>query len=330
MSAFSRLENVSKKWPYVFDLIDIFVKAKYDGEYSWPDWCFMPISAWLAIFTRGHEGVPRMEIIDRLEQSVAPATWRYTQGVYEFDPDIYTELMASEFTGKLPSEALLRLPEWCVYIKTPLFSDANSDIEGFFAFLEYDFNSGRHELRLYLDQTGSREMRAIVLHLGNWTIDESIDRMMKLSEENARRLGHVHDPAVYAAEFKRIRSIACRLLPLVLYLCTEEPEIKNRSTPDWLPHNPQPKRVRGEFRLLPAKKSHQYILGVKTGEMLRKARKEAFEHEPTGRTVTPHVRKAHWHGFWTGPRKGPQAVNQKFVLKWLPPIFVQGSQVGKG
>lgn len=33
MSAFSRLENVSKKWPYVFDLIDIFVKAKHEGEF---------------------------------------------------------------------------------------------------------------------------------------------------------------------------------------------------------------------------------------------------------------------------------------------------------
>lgn len=72
------------------------------------------------------------------------------------------------------------------------------------------------------------------------------------------------------------------------------------------------------------------MIGEKTGAMLRKARREAFEHEPTGRTVAPHIRRAHWHGFWTGPRKGPQAVNQKFVLKWLPPIFVQSSKVGEG
>ncbi len=152
MSAFSRLENVSKKWPYIFDLIDIFVKAKHDGEYAWPDWCFMPISAWLAIAERWHEGEDRMETVSRMAEIVAPCTWRYTQGVYEFDPDIYTELMDSDFSGKLPSESLLRLPEWCVYIKTPLLSDADGDIEGFFAFLESDYNTGRKELRLYLDR----------------------------------------------------------------------------------------------------------------------------------------------------------------------------------
>lgn len=122
-----------------------------------------------------------------------------------------------------------------------------------------------------------------------------------------------------------MRGLAKQLLPLVLYLCTEEPEVEDRDVPDWTPHNPAPKKVRGEFRMMPAKKPHHYMIGAKTGAMLRKARKEAFEHEPTGRTVSPHIRRAHWHGYWTGPRKGPQAVSQKFVLKWLPPIIVRGN-----
>ena len=330
MSAFSRLENVSKKWPDVFDLIDIFVKAKHEGEYAWPDWCFLPISAWIAIAERWHEGEPRMQTVSRMAEIVAPCTWRYTQGVYEFDPDIYTELMASDFTGKLPSESLLRLPEWCVYIKTPLLSDADGDIEGFFAFLESDYNTKRKELRMYLDRVGRETMEPIVLHLGDWTLDESIERMLEVSIDNLNRQGVDADFLDAKAEFAHMRALAKQLLPLVLYLCTEEPEIEDRDVPDWTPHNPVPKKVRGEFRMMPAKKPHHYMLGSKTGAMLRKARKEAFEHEPTGRTVTPHIRKAHWHGFWTGPRKGPQAINQRFVLKWLPPIFVQGSQVGEG
>lgn len=330
MSAFSRLENVSKKWPYVFDMIDIFIKAKHDGEYQWPDWCFMPISAWLAIAERWHEGEDRMETVSRMAEIVAPCTWRYTQGVYEFDPDIYTELMASDFTGKLPSESLLRLPEWCVYIRTPLLSDAGGEIEGFFAFLESDYNTGRKELRLYLDRVGRETMEPIVLHLGDWTLDESIERMIEVSIENLKRQGMDADFLDAKAEFDHMRRLAKQLLPLVLYLCTEEPEIQDRDVPNWEPHNPKPKKIRGEFRMMPAKKPHHYMLGTKTGAALRKARREAFEHEPTGRTVTPHIRRAHWHGFWTGPRKGPQAVNQKFVLKWLPPIFVQSSKVVEG
>ncbi|RMF85262.1 MAG: hypothetical protein D6736_17640, partial [Nitrospinota bacterium] len=32
----------------------------------------------------------------------------------------------------------------------------------------------------------------------------------------------------------------------------------------------------------------------------------------------PHIRRAHWHSFWRGPRQGPREV----VVKWLPPIPV--------
>lgn len=266
-----------------------------------------------------------MQTVSRMAEIVAPCTWRYTQGVYEFDPDIYTELMASDFTGKLPSESLLRLPEWCVYIKTPLLSDDDGDIEGFFAFLESDYNTGRKELRMYLDRVGRETMEPVVLHLGDWSLDESIERMIEVAIENRQRRGLPTDLFEAKQEFDHMRSLAKQLLPLVLYLCTEEPEVEDRDVPDWTPHNPAPKKVRGEFRIMPAKKPHHYMIGAKTGAMLRKARREAFEHEPTGRTVAPHIRRAHWHGYWTGQRKGPQSINQKFVLKWLPPIIVRGS-----
>lgn len=167
MSAFARLENVSKKWPYIPKLVDIFIQARLEGEYEWPRWCFLPLNAWLAISERWHEGEDPHETASRMNTIAAPSTWRYTQGLYEFDPDIYTELMASDFTGKLPCESLLRLPEWCVYIKTPLLSDEGGDIEGFFVLLEFDVNTGQKELRMYLDRVGSEKLETIVLYLGD-------------------------------------------------------------------------------------------------------------------------------------------------------------------
>jgi hypothetical protein len=35
--------------------------------------------------------------------------------------------------------------------------------------------------------------------------------------------------------------------------------------------------------------------------------------------VAPHVRAAHWHHFWKGPRDGAR----ELVLRWLPPILVK-------
>ena len=40
MSAFARLENVSKKWPYIPKLVDIFIQARLEGEYEWRDGVF--------------------------------------------------------------------------------------------------------------------------------------------------------------------------------------------------------------------------------------------------------------------------------------------------
>lgn len=39
MSAFARLEKVTKKWPYIPKLVDIFIQARLEGEYEWPRWC---------------------------------------------------------------------------------------------------------------------------------------------------------------------------------------------------------------------------------------------------------------------------------------------------
>jgi hypothetical protein len=58
------------------------------------------------------------------------------------------------------------------------------------------------------------------------------------------------------------------------------------------------------------------------GAAIRKA-KIAIESEDRGGTHAsprPHVRRAHWHTYWTGPRKDPQ--KRKPVLKWLSPILV--------
>ncbi len=33
----------------------------------------------------------------------------------------------------------------------------------------------------------------------------------------------------------------------------------------------------------------------------------------------PHIRRAHWHGFWRGTE-----AERKFFHKWLPPLFVGG------
>nr|DAR40120.1 MAG TPA: hypothetical protein [Caudoviricetes sp.] len=47
---------------------------------------------------------------------------------------------------------------------------------------------------------------------------------------------------------------------------------------------------------------------------------------PSGRehaSPVPHVRRAHWHHFWTGAR-GSDA--RELILRWIPPVFVRGEE----
>ena len=44
------------------------------------------------------------------------------------------------------------------------------------------------------------------------------------------------------------------------------------------------------------------------------------------RTVSPHVRRAHWQHYWTGKRKGRDdgRFGDELVVRWVPPVFVNG------
>ena len=59
-------------------------------------------------------------------------------------------------------------------------------------------------------------------------------------------------------------------------------------------------------------------VGFHIGSELREYKRRASSSQHLGGTVRPHMRRAHWHRFWTGPRDG----ERKLVLKWLAPIFV--------
>ena len=79
-------------------------------------------------------------------------------------------------------------------------------------------------------------------------------------------------------------------------------------------------RTKRGDRFFPPDAPQKWNVGVRLGAKLRRAL-----HDPTdsdGSTdvrMRPHVRRAHWHRFWTGPRKSTE---RKLRAKWLPPTPV--------
>ena len=147
------VREIGREMPGVWEDVKKIRAGKGNDLPDWPDWCYIPIAAGIAIVTGGDSSKISQATFTRLNPAIitAAASWRVTQGVYRFDGDLYNSLIQQPLNGDIPCDALKKLPEWCVYIETvpELMPDPDDQyIIGFWAHLEKDQNDGREELRL--------------------------------------------------------------------------------------------------------------------------------------------------------------------------------------
>jgi hypothetical protein len=94
------------------------------------------------------------------------------------------------------------------------------------------------------------------------------------------------------------------------------------------PQRPTLTRTKDGMRMFAAEKPVAWDVAYRLGAAIRHAR-EAPKCEPgEGTHASPraHVRRAHWHAFWTGPKAQPE--ERKLILHWLPPIPVNVDDSG--
>lgn len=314
--ALAVLHMVVREYPRMGQMVNV-MRADRGGKLpDWPDWCFLPLAGWYAIASDQH-GVDRLSPGQAAELAplAALGTWRYTQGIYRPDQDALAALATSEVGGNLPSDVLLRLPEWCVYVETPGLAFGEQPTLGFWAHLESDANDGHAELRLVLHWAGG--LLPIIIYLGAWPLSEAIARSFATSAANAALIGL---PMLTPTDMPaRMAAAVQPYLSLLLYLCSEEPDIDYSRLSNHWPSRPRPAHTKHGYQLFPAAAPRVYEVGREIGRQLREA--DPIPHgDPTGRHMRAHIRRAHWHGYWLGPRTGPQ----KFVYRWLHPLLVGG------
>lgn len=313
-SAEMHLIVASKRYPELNKWVNMFRADMGKDLPSWPQWCFLPMAAWYSMVSANY-GVNKLSIDQAgdVAKIAAVGTWKYSQGIYRIDPLLLQALIDSPVSGELPSDLFYRLPEWCIYIDLSHMSDLSlpwakaGEVRGFWVHLEYDVNDGRTELRFLFDCKS--DLISIPLHIGDWSVLEAAERataeinkhstIMKLTSHDAEDVAKTIGP----------------MLSIVLYLCSEEPEIDSDRVPVSGQYHARPKKTKKGMVFFPPDKPTFFDVGREIGEKLRQA---SYGSEPTGRTVRPHLRRAHWHGFWKGPRDG----ERKYVCRWLPPIMV--------
>ena len=321
---YTPLKRAKKAIPKLCQLVDLLRTYRGTTFPDWPAWCFLPWVAGIYLVGKSSYGTYTGEL-------GMMATWRLTQGVYRFDPDIYAEVVSTP-VNRVPCEALYYLPEWAVFIPTPDLEDS----PGFWARLEWGHSTLPNFLELLLLRPdGSTSFARLFLFPGA-TLDEAVDRTWGLefdacvrtvatdpaAPQYARAANFVEAwkaPEYRRREHDRLRSWVEPRLTLLLYLCSKNKDI---SHPDnRLPANPAPRKTKKGMRHFPAQAVRQWDVGIREGAALRQALEAADSSggsAGTGRRKRPHIRRAHWHSYWTGSRNGDRSI----VLKWLSPILI--------
>jgi len=324
------LQGLAKLFPGAWKWFDLFRANRGKANHDWPSWCWCPMVHALAFASGGsHDflamGVQKAHQIAILGRALAAlAAWRPGQGIYRFDSDLFEAIINTEMDKSVPWESLYRLPEWCVYIETPGMLYRGDPLSGFFAFLDYNPDGGRTELHLLLSCQNS-----LVPIPFNFVEGGSLkDGMEATYKEFRNRLTHagfqeeeVDKAMLGLGRLLGDESTVMALVALVLYLCAENADFGGK----------QPIKVKAVKtgkgpRTMPPDRPRTWDVGSRVGVALRSlSNSEPRDHQGGSHaSPRPHMRRAHWHHYWVGPRgnKG----EHHLVVRWMPPVQV-GAQV---
>lgn len=236
----------------------------------------------------------------------ALVAWRPTKGIYRFHSALYNAVATTDLTGDVPSDLLMRLPGYAVFVEAPGLIFFDQEILGFWAYLSSAAKQSALELvPLFADGTA----HGLSVPLGHHPVSD-LTRMAVQAQFG--QSGVEYSPT--NEEWDRVNAGLSAMLSLLLYLCSEKPDVDG-----WTPPTPQVKFFGTKRRWLQAKEARMWEVGLRLGAALdlAKQREEEAPAVGAGGAVRPHIRRAHWHSFWVGKR-GEQTIS----LRWLPPIPV--------
>lgn len=283
---------------------------------EWPDWCYLPMSGWEAATDLV---LPMRDPLDSRAASIAAlGTWRMTQGIYRIDPDVYAALIETPLDGEIPAAALLYLPQWCVYVETPRLEMGGEPVYGFWAWLSY-VSASQHVLHVTLDTAHGPMAHSLLL--GTGTLAGALNTMLDLAAQTEPEMASALTGMAGFGEVQRAYlDVMGKAVNLLLYLCSTEAMPQR-------PANPPIQQTKRGPRIFPASGPTTWDVGVRMGSALRAAYAADQVGAHQGGSVRPHIRRAHWHGFRSGPMKTPDgqaipAEKRRFELRWMPPIAV--------
>lgn len=305
----AELTNVCRRHPDLNKFVNFALSNKISDE-RWPDNVFIPTDGWAEYlgYCLPHE-ISNNEALD-LYKTAIYGTWRYTQDVYFPDKKLLDQLKNTKITGNIPINIIFNLPSYSMFIDL-----SKEDMWGFFVQVDYSTFFNTVGLILFLVINYENFLPVWLPIRKNTTILDAVAEFVEFRKQYAKK----HGFNTLVDEYERHLEIVHFFVSIILYLCSDKPDICNPLAPGTSPHRPEPKKVKGGMKLFPAQKPTIWEVGRNIGQALRNAASQSKEYQG-GSHASPkaHIRRGHWHGYWTGPHSG----NRKFVLKWLHPMLI--------
>lgn len=318
------LKKITEQYPKAWEQMAMFHSENGSPELgSWPEWCYAPMSAALAVASKGYDlnKLPidiRMAMTSVAQAIFAMAPWRLSKEVYVIDEDLKDLLFEQNGELDVPDEILLQIPYPCFYVELPNTYYRADKIHGFFVTLEYDVTNGDKELKpVFLTDDG--DIFSYSIHIGAKTIEESVDMLDKQALENTNGDKELKCLALRAMQDSAETKIFLKqILQVILYILAQNAEITPSSEQSFI--TKRGKTVKDKYSEI-----RKWDVGIRVGAAIRqqKAKEQSkkkeykeFEHQ----SPRPHMRRGHWHHFWTGPKTQPE--ERKLILKWLSPMAI--------
>lgn len=311
--------DVVKKWravPSAFRSLNNIADARAKGEFAWDKRCPIPISAaitYLVETNTTNAGMYGAEL-------TAAWAWDKTKVAYIFDPELAQSLSDqakdTKDTDVLPIEVITYLPYPCVYISTNAITD---NILGFFAWVEDDMNTHVMEMRVQWLLSDGRTIPGMIHLLPGETIGKCIEDTLLTMKKNVQDDPNLLSLGIDA--YYSTKRCLMKSLQFILYLVSDDADMST-------PAKKKTAKKKGKGNTVNDRdKVTEVTVGVRIGSAFRKARQRADQStvktsEGVKLTKAPHMRRGHWHRYWTGPLKG----ERKLIVKWTAPIAVHGDK----
>lgn len=243
--------------------------------------------------------------------------WYVNKVVYRISRDLIDAIaVPDDKIVDLPMDPLLNTPQWVTCIALSWDEKGTLDVDG----------NIQRALMYGMTRIGGKDYMMIVLYV---EADGVLVQMNTYIDVSAPTIGEGFEwalrdlPVIKPAGFGRtirvveMHAMVCDIINMILFVNGEyHKSLVGKSERVW--ETPR-KDHGGGFRIKPRLATVYATIGQEMADAVNAA-KRAADTEGSRRA---HIRRGHWHGYWTGPR----SEKQTYILHWLPPIIVSGTEV---